>query len=85
MDDGKPNLTTETRRHGEDQEIQKYDFKFEFDISSSPLSSFVSSAVNGFSVSTVVILTELGFDELWFCYIWRFVLPANSCRIGVRA
>jgi hypothetical protein len=37
---------TETRRRADSN---YYDFKFRFDMSNSPLCSFVSSVVNGFS------------------------------------
>ena len=86
------NLTTETRGESGMQILVS---TLNLTSSNCPLCSFVSSMVNGFSVSRSFILTELYFDELCsdelcfdelsFGYIWHFVLPANSCRIGVRA
>jgi hypothetical protein len=73
QDIGKPNLTTETRSHGENQEIQIMISTLDLTSSNSPLYFFVSAVVNGFSVLMVVVLTILG----------NFGIAGNSWRIGV--
>ncbi len=67
-----PNLTTETRMHGENQEIQMMISTSDLTSSDSTLCSFVSSVVNRFSVLTIFVWTILGN-------------AGNSCTIGVEA
>jgi hypothetical protein len=91
MDDGKPNLTTETRRHGEDQEVQIM------------IPTFNLTSCNSLSVSLCPLrlmlisfggrnFGDLRFDDLCFhdlCFndllVWLHLLrvTGNSCRIGV--
>ncbi|HEY1529054.1 MAG TPA: hypothetical protein VGH51_22745 [Candidatus Angelobacter sp.] len=73
QDIGKPNLTTEARRHGENQEIQIMISTSDLTSSSSPLCCFVSSVVKGFSVLTIFVSTILG----------NFGIAGNSWGIGV--
>ena len=72
-DIGKPNLTAETRRYGENQEIQIMISTSDLTSSHSPLCSFMSSVVKGFSVSTIFVSKAFG----------NFGIAGNSWRIGV--
>jgi hypothetical protein len=78
----KPNLTTEAR---ETQEIQIMISTSDLTSSNSPLCSFVSSVVNGFSVLTVIVLTGFALTIFVLAILGNFGIAGNSWSIGVRA
>jgi hypothetical protein len=75
QDIGKPNLTTEARRKSG---IQIMISTSDLTSSSSPLCSFVSSVVKGFSVLTVFVSTVFVSTILG-----NFGIAGNSWGIGV--
>jgi hypothetical protein len=74
-DIGKPNLSTEDTEARRNQESQIMISTLDLTSCNSPLCSFVSFVVNGFSVLTIFVLTIFG----------NFGIAGNSWRIGVSA
>ena len=87
----KPILTTETRRHGENQEIQIMISTLDLTSSNSPLCFFVSFVIQGLrpeqayenrffdlAVNGFSVSTSFSFHDLW-----QFGIAGNSWRIGV--
>jgi len=72
-DIGKPNIAMQTGRHGEIQELQIMISTSDLTSSNSPLCSFASSVVKGFSALTSFVLTTCG----------NFGIAGNAWWIGV--